>query len=116
MKRKPYDSTEAVKYYLNHYLTSQQGGYLSYFEGLPIRQTGSGILGTIFRGAIPIIKKGAQALLPHALNLGTRVIKDVVLDKQGLKKSLRKRSLQSIKEAGSNLPKKANKDIFSKDF
>lgn len=111
--KKLYGSSNAVNFYLHHYLNSQSGGHLPYFEGLIHQQVGSGIWGNIFKTALPVLKKGVQAILPHAVDLGKNLINDVIVEKRNLRKSLRKRGLNALKDSGSTLPKRAKQDIFN---
>lgn len=119
MKIVPYDGTEATQFYVNHYLGNQQqhGGYLPYFEGYNTVQTGNGIWGDIFKSAVvPLLKTGAKAILPHAASFGKKVIGDVLVRRQPVKKTLKKRGLQELKRTGKTLgrklAKKTKTDIF----
>lgn len=115
MKTVPYDGAQATQYYVNHYLGTQQGGYLPYFEGN--LQTGDGLWGSIFRTVLPLLKSGAKAVLPHAVSFGKNIVKDVVVHGKPVKSSFRKRGLEELKQTGrtlgQRLAKRGKSDIFS---
>jgi hypothetical protein len=62
-----------------HFYLSQVGGN-GFFDGnLPHLQGYGlgGILGKVFRFAMPIVKRGLQFLAPHAARVGSQVLNDV---------------------------------------
>ena len=113
MKKVPYNRTRAAAFYRDHYLHNQTGGSLNYFAGIN-EQRGSGLLGSLFRASIPLVKKGLKAILPEAVHFGKNVIQDVVLDKQKIRQSLKKRGLQSLGKVGEKAIKRVKSDIFTK--
>lgn len=66
------------------------------------RQHGYGIGGlfsSLFRSAIPLLKKGAVAVGKEALKTGAHVMNDVIQGRNG-GEALRERSLDSVKKLG----------------
>lgn len=98
-----------TQYYLN-----QAGGALDDRDFVLFRgrryQRGSGLfsaLGGLFKTIIPLLKSGAKAVGKEALKVGTSVLTDVASTGRSPKESLRSR----LKEAGSNLKRKADEKI-----
>ncbi len=85
--------------YVDYYVR-QVGGQLPVFVGAR-GQRGHGLgnlFGSLFRSAMPLIKRGAMALGKRALNTGMHVARDVVAG-GNLKQSIKRRA----KEAGADL-------------
>ena len=80
---------------------------LHYGSGLPVfrgdvRQEGwglGGLLGGLFRQAIPILKPMASSIAKAALKTSGRVLSDVVSNKKPLKDAVKDRFLETIDEA-----------------
>ena len=82
------------------YYTRQVGGGLPVFVGARA-QRGHGLgnlFGSLFRSAMPLIKRGAMALGKRALKTGVRVAQDVV-GGGNLKQAVKRRA----REAGADL-------------
>ena len=80
----------------NDYYARQAGGALPYFAGAQY-QRGHG-LGSLFRSAMPLIKRGAVALGKGALKTGVRIADDVIFGQ-----SIKKATKRSVTDAGRNL-------------
>ena len=85
---------------------------LHYGSGLPVfrgdlRQEGyglGGILGGLFRQAIPILKPVMKTIGKAALRTGGRVLSDVVRGKKPIKDAMKDRFLETVDEAiGDNV-------------
>lgn len=86
--------------YEDYYVRQVGGGHLPVFAG-GRGQRGHGlgnIFGSLFRSAMPLIKRGAVALGKRALKTGVRVARDVVAG-GNLKAAVKRRA----KEAGVDL-------------
>lgn len=105
------DSHAVTQYYLR-----QAGGALDDRDFIVFRgkryQKGSGLfsaLGGLFRTVLPFLKSGAKAVGKEALKIGANVLSDVAASGKAPKESLKSR----LKEAGSNLKRKADEKIDS---
>ena len=91
------------KYY-EHYYTQQVGKGLPVFTG-PRSQRGyglGGILGGLFRSAMPLFKQGAKTLGREVLNTGVGLAQDA-LEGKNIKTAAKTR----LRQAGRNLTQKA---------
>lgn len=87
-----------------HYYTQQVGKGLPVFTG-PRSQKGyglGGILGGLFRSAMPLIKQGAKTLGREVFNTGIGLAQDA-LEGKNIKTAARTR----LRQAGRNLSQKA---------
>lgn len=105
------DVHTVTEYYLN-----QAGGAIDDRDFILYRgkryQRGSGLfsaLGGLFRSVLPFIKSGAKAVGKEALKVGANVLADVAASGKSPKESFKSR----LKEAGSNLKRKADAKIDS---
>ena len=92
------------KYYLN-----QVGSGMSFYRGSSHLQRGhglGGLLGGLFRSAIPLLKKGATAIGKQALQTGMEIADDV-MSGQNVKTAAKRR----VKQAGRQLAVKAGRKI-----
>lgn len=95
------------KIYENYYL-HQVGQGMPAFEG-PNLQRGyglGGILGGLFRSAMPLLRRGVRALGKQALKTGVNIAQDA-LSGQNLRTAAKRR----LKESGRNLGRQAVKHI-----
>ena len=95
------------KYYMN-----QVGSGMTFYRGSPHLQRGyglGGLLGGLFRSAIPLLKKGAAAIGKHALQTGMEIADDVIghVGGQNVKTAAKRR----IKQSGRQLATKAVRKI-----
>lgn len=89
--------------YENHYL-QQTGRGLPVFQGARV-QKGHGlgnVLGSLFRSAMPLLKKGVKSLGKEALRTGVEIAGDV-LDGRSIRESARNRGVA----AGKRVAKRA---------
>ena len=92
------------KYYMN-----QVGSGMAFYRGSPRIQRGyglGGLLGGLFRSAIPFLKKGAAAIGKQALQTGMEIADDV-MGGQNVKTAAKRR----MKQAGRQLVTKAGRKI-----
>jgi hypothetical protein len=88
-----------VTYYVN-----QVGSGLPVYAGVP-GQRGRGfgqVLGSLFRSAVPLLKRGAVALGKKALSTGAQVISDVASG-ENIKSSLKRRAQEQVQSTLENL-------------
>ena len=88
------------QYYLN-----QAGSGMPVYRGSTVLQRGyglGGLLGGLFRSAMPILKKGAMAVGREALQSGIDIAQDV-MSGQNVKTATKRR----MKTAGRNMGRKA---------
>ena len=88
-----------AKQFQQYYLRGQRGGSLSGFRGARI-QRGYGIgsfFKSIARFAIPLVKRGAQAIGRRALQAATDVGRDVLAGKS-VKQSVKDRGVAAVKD------------------
>lgn len=88
-----------VTYYVN-----QVGSGLPVYAGIP-GQRGRGfgqVLGSLFRSAVPLLKRGAIALGKKALATGVQVASDVA-GGEDIKSSLKRRAKEQVQSSLSNL-------------
>ena len=98
------------RHYEHHY-TQQVGNGLPVFSGLQ-NQRGyglGGILGGLFRSALPLLRKGASTLGREALNTGVSIAKDA-LEGNNIKTAAKTR----LHQAGRNLTHKAVSSLAGK--
>ena len=91
-----------------HYYTQQVGRGLPVFTG-PRTQRGyglGGILGGLFRSAMPLIKQGVKTLGREVLNTGVGIAQDA-LDGKNIKTATKTR----LHRAGRNLTQKAVRSL-----
>lgn len=84
--------------YVSYYVNQVGHGFPAY-SGLPV-QHGRGfgqVLGSLFRSAVPLLKRGALALGKKALTTGARVVGDIASGEK-LSTSLKDRLKQGAKE------------------
>ena len=94
-----------------------QNHNLHYGSGLPVfrgelRQEGwglGGLLGGLFRQAVPILKPLAKKLVKTAVRTGGRVLSDVVTGRKPLKRAMKDRFAETIDMALSDEPIKKRK-------
>lgn len=89
-----------TKIYADYYT----GAGLPVFRG--VVQDGSGLLGDLFRYALPILKPLAVSAGKNLLRSGTAALSDVVSGERDFKTALKHRGLEALKETG--------KDVLSK--
>lgn len=98
---KPHSSARAYEqYYLN-----QTGSGMPFYRGSSGLQRGhglGGLLGGLFRSAIPLLKKGAMTVGREALQSGIDIAHDV-MNGQNVKTATKRR----VKTAGRNIGRKA---------
>lgn len=92
-----------------HYYSHQAGSGIGViYKGVPY-QRGHGIgsfLGGLFRCVFPLLSSGARAVGKEALNAGVGLLSDMVASRP-MEESVKSR----LKEAGSNLKRKADAKI-----
>ena len=94
------------KYYLN-----QVGSGLPYYSGSKGLQRGhglGGLIGSLFRTAMPLLKKGAEAVGRQALRTGVDIAEDVIGGKN-VKSATRNRVRQAGRKLGTRALKKIQK-------
>lgn len=87
-----------------HFYLSQVGGNGVFDGKLPHLQGYGlgGILGKVFKFAIPIVKKGLRFLAPHAARVGSQVLSDVS-GGENIGRSLKQRGSQAITNISQQL-------------
>lgn len=92
-------------YYLNQ---AGGGGSLPYFQGIRYARGHGlgGVLGSLFRAAVPVLKKSGKALLKEGLQTGVNVIGDV-LEGQNIKSAMKRRA----KDSGQRLLHQAKRRV-----
>ena len=93
--------------FFEDYYVNQIGSGIPVYQ--PYSQYGAGLgnlLGSLFRRAIPLLRKGASVIGKQALSTGGDILEDV-LDGKSVKNAARKR----LKEGGENLAKTAARGI-----
>ena len=93
-RRIPYIPNRSL--YKDYYRASGGGG-LPVFRG--IHQDGSGLLGNIFRFAMPLVKSAGKTLLKS----GAEALSDVVSGEKDIKSALKERGLQGLQQVGRNV-------------
>lgn len=92
-----------------HYYSHQAGSGIGVvYKGAPY-QRGNGIgsfLGGLFRSVLPLLSSGARVIGKEALNAGVGILSDMV-SARPMEESIKSR----LKEAGSNLKRKADDKI-----
>ncbi len=100
-RRTPYIADPNV--YRQHY----SGSGLDVFKGDYLYQNGSGLLGTLFRKAIPLLKKAVVPALKNTgkvlLKSGVKVISDVASGKKPIKEALVSRGKEALQEVGQDV-------------
>lgn len=92
----------------NQYYLNQVGSGLPYYSGSTGLQRGhglGGLIGSLFRTAMPLLKKGAAAVGRQALQTGVEIAEDVMGGKN-VKSSARNRVRQAGRQLGSRAAKK----------
>lgn len=84
--------------YLTHY--RQAGGRLPVFRGA--YQDGSGLLGDLFRSAIPLLKSTALSAGKTLFSSGAKVLSDIARGKD-VKSSVARRGMEGLKEVGRDV-------------
>jgi len=99
MGRVPYRSPDP-SIYADHYL--QRGdGYGDFFSGRRIQKGYGNILGSLIRTGVPLLKRLVKTPIirkigKEALQTGAKVLEDLVVHKKPLKRSLQKRTADTI--------------------
>ncbi len=109
MYRKAHAMHHHDPHFLNQYYLKQVGSGMPFYRGSTGLQKGyglGGLLGGLFRSAMPLLKKGAAAIGKQALHTGLEIAEDV-MGGQNVKSAAKKR----IKQAGKQLGSKAIRKI-----
>lgn len=86
-----------------------RGGNLPVFRG--VYQDGSGILGSFFRSAIPILKPILASVGKTLLSTGATALNDVLTGESNIKTALKKRGVEGLKTVGRDLTERALKKL-----
>lgn len=89
--------------YLQHYRQTG-GGNLPVFKG--VYQDGSGLLGDIFRAALPMLRSSALSAGKTLLSSGAKALSDIVSGRN-VKKAVTDRGLEGLKEIGRDVASRA---------
>lgn len=97
-RRVPYIPNPSA--YKNFY----SGAGLPVFQGT--YQDGSGLLGNIFRTALPILKPFIATAGKTLLKSGAAALQDIISGERDVKTALRTRGLEGLKQVGSDIGKR----------
>ncbi len=91
--------------YYDQYYLNQVGTGMPIYRGSPILQRGyglGGLLGGLFRKAVPLLKKGAAMVGKQALRTGLDIADDV-MSGQNIKTAAKRRIKSGTKQLGSDV-------------
>ena len=107
-----YRKTRNIHYtdpgHFDQYYLNQVGSGMSFYQGSPGLQRGyglGGLLGGLFRSAIPLLKKGAATVGKQALQTGMEIAEDVISG-QNIKSATKRRVKQAGKQLGAKVKRR----------
>lgn len=116
MYRKTNSKHHHDPHFLDSYYLKQVGSGLPYYSGSTGLQRGyglGGLLGGLFRSAMPLLKKGVAAVGKQALQTGMEIVGDVA-GGQNIKRVAKKRVSQAGKKMGAQLAQRMQKEAKSR--
>lgn len=107
MRRVPFHCSNHHKEYEQYYRNQVGGNFSEYYQGQAYQKGYGigGILSSLFKSALPIIKSGAKSLGKNALNAGLGLAVDAIQGqdmKTAAKNRLREAGMNTIQEFASS--------------